>query len=271
MSGIFGIISGKDVSEQLLLGVDYHSHMGTEYGGLAVLDDEGSLHKKIHSIAGSQFKSKFIDEYRKLNGKAGIGVISDSNEQPLVFNSKYGSFALCANGLVSNKQELVDELIAGGETFSEFREDGVNTAELAATLINKGKSLVDGVSHLFDVIKGSLSILILNEDGIYVANDRNSRFPLVIGKGDKGWAAATETCSFSNLGLKIEKYVGPDEIILLTKDGMKSVKKNSDCCKVCSFLWIYTGFPTSNYEGVNAEVVRERCGRALAKRNQVKA
>jgi amidophosphoribosyltransferase len=271
MSGIFGVVSKENCSEKLFLGVDYQSHLGTQYGGMAVLDDECAIHKKIHDIQQSQFKSKFYDEYRRMQGKAGIGVISDSNPQPLVFESKFGSYALATNGLVTNKNELASELIEKGETFAEFSGDGVNTTELVATLINKGDSIVDGIDQLFSKIEGSISLLLLNSDGIYAARDRNGRFPLVVATEDGTWAVASESCAFPNLKLKVKKFVGPDEIVLLTKTGMKSVKSENKDAKICSFLWIYTGFPASNYDGINAEVVREHCGKALAARDDMEA
>ena len=271
MSGIFGVVSKESCSETLFLGVDYHSHLGTQYGGMAVRDDEGAIHKKIHDIQQSQFKSKFYDEHKRMAGKAGIGVISDSNEQPLVFESKFGLYALCTNGLVENKDELVSELVNSGRTFSESAGGGVNTTELAAALINEGDSIVDGIGRLFDRIRGSMSLLLLNSEGVYAARDRCGRFPLVVAEGGGTWAVASESCAFPNLGLKTRKFIGPDEVVLLTDSGMKGVRGAGRDNKICSFLWIYTGFPASSYEGVNAEVVRERCGKALARNNHVKA
>jgi amidophosphoribosyltransferase len=271
MSGVFGVVSKGNCSETLFLGTDYHSHLGTEYAGMAVLDRKGSIRKRIHDIQQSQFKSKFYSEYTHLEGDAGIGVISDSNEQPLVFESKFGQYALCTNGLIENKDELTSKLIDSGETFAEFSDTGVNTTELAATLINKGDTIVDGIDNLFDRIKGSISLLLLNKDGIYAARDRHGRFPLAVAKNKDSWAVASETCAFPNLKLDVQKFIGPNEILLLTKSGMKAVRGEGRVNRICSFLWIYTGFPTSNYEGINAEVVRERCGRALAKRNKIKA
>ncbi len=271
MSGIFGVVGGKDISQKLFLGVDYHSHLGSEYGGIAVAREKGGLKKKIHNISQGQFKAKFFSGLDEFNGSAGIGVISDSNEQPLVFESKFGPFALCTNGLIENKDELALDLIKNGETFAEFSDGGVNPTELVATLINKGESIVDGIGKMFKQITGSVSLLLLNDDGIYAARDKDGRFPLVIGKGKDNWAIASETCAFPNLGFRINKYIAPNEIILLSKDGLKQKNKPSKKTKICSFMWIYTGFPTSNYEGINSEEVRERCGKALAKGNNVKA
>ncbi len=271
MSGLFGVICEGDCSEHLFLGVDYHSHLGTQYGGMAVLNGNGVIKKRIHDISRSQFKSKFYSEYEGLGGKAGVGVISDSNEQPLVFESKFGSYALCTNGRIRNKRELASRMIEEGETFAEYSSGGVNTTELVATLIGEGDTISAGIERVFDSIDGSISLLLLNRDGVYAARDRHGRFPLVVAECENGWAVASETCAFPNLGYEVRKYVGPDEVVLLTPSGMKEVRDASPGSRVCSFLWIYTGFPASNYEGINAEVVRERSGMALAKRNNVEA
>ncbi|MBD3388369.1 MAG: amidophosphoribosyltransferase [Candidatus Altiarchaeales archaeon] len=271
MSGLFGVIGGADCTSKLFVGVDYHSHLGTQYGGLAVLNGENRITKKIHDIQQSQFKGKFYQDLQDIEGKAGIGVISDSNEQPLVFESKFGTYALCTNGLIENKSEIASELIENGETFSEYSKDGVNPAELVATMISKGDDIVDGIGKMYDQIQGSITLLLLNKDGVYAARDRKGRFPLVVGEGDGFHAVTSESCAFSNLGLKAKKHVGPDEIVLLTEKGVKTVKKEGEDNRICSFMWIYTGFPASDYEGINAEEVRERCGKALAARDSVKA
>ncbi|MFH0860027.1 MAG: amidophosphoribosyltransferase [Candidatus Altiarchaeota archaeon] len=271
MSGLFGVILREDCSGKLFLGTDYQSHLGTQYGGMAVLNGRGRFHKRIHDIQQTQFKSKFYGDYKSMPGKAGIGVISDSNPQPLILESKFGTFALCTNGLVENKDELAQKLIEGGETFAEFSEDGVNTTELVAALINKGSSIVDGIRRMFDEIKGSTSLLLLNKDGIYAARDRFGRFPLVVAEGKDGWAVASESCAFPNLGFSTKKFIGPGEIALIKDNGMETIAGRDKKQKICSFLWIYTGFPASSYEGINAEIVRERCGKALAKDDDIKA
>ncbi|MFH1835783.1 MAG: amidophosphoribosyltransferase [Methanobacteriota archaeon] len=270
MSGLFGVISDSDCVETLFLGTDYHTHLGTQYGGLAVLGEDG-FQKKIHNLSNSQFKSKFIEDYEKMSGNSGIGVISDKYEQPLMFRSKFGTYALATNGLIANKQELAEELIKEGTSFTEVSDGNINTTEFVAKLIASGKTLVDGIESVFEKISGSISIIILNHKGIYVARDRYGHTPLIIGEGENEWAVASETCAFPNLGFKVKKFVAPGEIILLTKDGIQSLKEGGKTNKICSFLWIYTGFPASTYEGINSEIVRERCGIALAKRDKVEA
>lgn len=269
MSGIFGIVMKKNCADLLLYGTDYHSHMGTEHGGMAVLGTR--FYRAIHDISKSQFKSKFVEDYKEMKGHLGIGVISDKDPQPLIIGSKFGTFAIVAAGLVENAKELARELLGEGETFGEQAAGGINSVELIAKLINRGRTLQEGIEGVYDRIQGSASILLLKKDGIYAARDRLGRTPLVIGERDGEYAVATETCSFLNLGFRIKKYLDPGEIVLVQKSGLveKSSGKNKN--QICAFLWIYTGYPASSYEGITVELVRERCGRALAKNDHVKA
>lgn len=269
MSGIFGVVSKKNCIQTLFYGTDYHSHLGTEFGGLAVWDRE--LQRKIHDIRQSQFKSKFYEDFTKMPGRKGIGVISDKDEQPICLNSKFGPFAICTNGLIQNKEKLVKELYDAGDSFSEITDGEVNTTELIAKVISKGKNIVDGIEKVFSKIEGSCSLLLLNEEGIYAARDRLGYSPLVIGSNKKKdeWSVATETSAFPNLGFKIEKFIQPSEIILINENGLKQIKRRGKTSKICSFLWIYTGFPASSYEGINVELVRERCGRCLARADNI--
>ena len=267
MSGIFGVVSQKDCVDTIFYGTDYHSHLGTEFGGMAIWGKE--FQRCIHNISQSQFKSKFYEELRKMSGKKGIGVISDKDEQPIYLNSHFGPFVICTNGLVANKDKIVKELHKKGDSFSEATNGEVNTTELVAKLINRGKTIAEGIESMFSKIDGSCSLLLLNKDGIYAARDRFGYTPLVIGKNENGWAVTTETSAFPNLGYEIKKFIQPSEIVLVTKRGPKQVKKPVKTNKICSFLWIYTGFPASNYEGINVEIVRERCGRQLAKADDI--
>ena len=265
MSGIFGSVSQKDCVTTLLYGTDYHSHMGTQFGGIAVHGDE--FHRQIHDISQSQFKSKFYDDCRKMKGNKGVGVISDSNEQPMFLNSRFGSFCLVTSGLIENADELAVRLLEEGVSFSEMAEDSVNVTELIAKMIIMGDDLVDGIEKMFAAIEGSCSLLLLTEDGIYAARDRRGYTPLVIGRRDDVWAVTSETCAFPNNHFKVEKYLEPGEIVFLGPNGPLQKKKGSKDNQICSFLWIYTGFPASSYEGINAEIVREECGKALARRD----
>jgi amidophosphoribosyltransferase len=269
MTGIFGIVSNKKCVSTLYYGTDYHSHLGTQYGGIAFINKDGSPIKKIRDISNSQFKSKFYEGADKIDATLGIGVISDKDPQPLSFRSKFGYFAICCTGLVTNKEELAEELIEKGISFSAIPDGEVNSVEIIAHIINQGNSIVDGIDKLYDKIKGSISLLLLTKEGIYAARDRNGVTPLIIGEKDNETAIASETCAFPNLGFKIRKFVEPGEILFVDKRGLEIKKRGNGKNKICSFLWIYTGFPTSCYEGINTEKVRENCGKCLAKRDDV--
>lgn len=269
MSGVFGIVSKKNCSETLLYGTDYHSHMGTEYGGMAILGKQ--IYRSIHDISKTQFKSKFYDEYKEMKGHMGIGVISDRDPQPLVIASKFGTFAIVITGLIENVDELAQELLKQGESFGELSKGGINSVELIAKLINRGENLIDGIERVFDRIKGSASMLLLKKEGIYACRDRLGRMPLVIGEKAGEYAIATESCSFLNLGFNIKKYLAPGEIVLINESGIEEKSKGGLNNQICAFLWIYTGYPASSYEGISVELVRERCGRALARNDNVKA
>ena len=267
MSGIAGVVSKKDCAQTLLYATDYHSHLGTEYGGMAVLGEKGFV-RRIHNISESQFKSKFSEDNGAMRGTKGIGVISDSDEQPIYLNSRFGSFCVVAMGLIENKDELKEILFKKGVSFSEVTKGEVNVSELIAKLICLGDNLVDGIEKMFDVIKGSCSLLLLSKDGVLAARDRYGYTPLVLGKSDNEWIIASETTSFPNLGFKVEKFLAPGEIVLLTETGPIDKRAGGSINQICSFYWIYTGFPASTYEGINTEVVRERCGRALARQDK---
>ncbi|MFH1519070.1 MAG: amidophosphoribosyltransferase [Candidatus Omnitrophota bacterium] len=266
MSGICGVVSQKDCMDLLFYCTDYHSHLGTEYGGMAVLGKE--LIRQIHKISQSQFKSKFHDDYKQMKGNKGIGVISAFEEQPMYLNSKFGPFCLVTNGFIENTEELTASLFNQGVSFTEVSKGGVNTTELIAKLISQGNDLVDGIEKMFDKIKGSCSLLLLHKDGIYAARDRFGYTPLVVGERDDALAVTSETCAFPNSDFKIIRHLRPGEIILITEQGMKEKKPGREANQICAFLWIYTGFPASDYEGINTEVVRERCGRILARRDK---
>jgi len=268
MSGIFGVVSKGDCNEDLFYGTDYHSHLGTQFAGLAVWGEE--LMRKIHDIKGNQFKTKFYEDYKKMQGNKGIGVISALDEQPICVNSKFGPFALVTNGFIDNADALAKELYKKGLSFSELTDGKVNLTELAAKLIIQGKTIIDGIEKMFSQIDGSCSLLLLNKEGVYAARDRLGYTPLVAGQRDKDYAITTETTAFSNLGFKIIKYLQPGEIFLINEKGMVAKRKGLNVNQICAFLWIYTGFPASSYEGITVELVRERCGRSLAKNDNIK-
>lgn len=269
MSGLFGVVSNNNCISSLYYGTDYHSHLGTEYGGIAFIDEKGMPVKKIHDIANSQFKSKFYEGSDEIRSNLAIGVISDKDPQPLSFESKFGPFAICCAGLVTNKDSLVKMLIKKGVSFSEIERGDINTTELVSHLINQGDNIIDGIEKMYDKIEGSISLLILTKKGIYCARDRNGVTPLVIGEKKKEIAVASETCSFPNLGFTIKKFIAPGEIVFISRKGVDGKKEGCHLNKICAFLWIYTGFPASSYEGINVEKVRENSGGFLAKQDNV--
>ncbi len=268
MSGIFGVVEKNDCTETLYYGTDYHSHLGTAYGGVAVWGDE--LVRKIHSLRSTQFKGKFHDERAFLKGQRGIGAVSAKQEQPITMNTRFGRFALVMNGWIDNAEDIAKELFDRGHSFTEVRRGKINQVELVAKLINEGDSVESGIEKVFDRIEGSCSMLILTEKGMFAARDRRGCSPLILGKGEKGWTVTTESGALVNLGYDIQKYLGPGEIVFIDEEGPRTVRDAEKDCKICSFLWIYTGFPASDYEGINAELVRERCGACLARRDTVK-
>jgi len=272
MSGVFGVVSQEDCVRDLFHGTDYHSHMGSERAGLAVLGD--SFDNEIHRLGSEQFRGRFSHTLSELNGNHGIGVITGIREsQPLIVGSKMGHFALVLLGLITNVKELVERLQARGHVFSEMSDGKVNSVEVAAKLIAQRENYVAGIVNLFDQIEGSASVLLLTQDGlIYAARDKYGRTPLAIGTRDGSIAVASESCAFTNLGYNITRFLQPGEIDLISKEGCSQVREGTPGnLQICSFLWIYSSFPTSRPEGIQVELVRERCGRALAKRDDVQA
>jgi len=274
MGGVFGVVSSGNCAKTLFYGTDYHSHLGTEHAGMAVLGPQG-FDKTVHNISQVQFKSRFIDDYKKMDGNSGIGSIDDDTPQPLIFRSRFGVYAVSAVGLISNKNKLVNELLNGGANFGERAGGDINNAEIVSCLINRGDNIVEGIASMRGAIEGSICALVLTEEGIYAARDKLGRFPLAIGVNknpeNKSYVVATEASSFENLGYELVRFLGPGEIVLLTPEGIKVMKPEGTEKKICSFLWIYTGSPSSSYEGISVERTRERCGIYLAKRDNVEA
>jgi amidophosphoribosyltransferase len=276
MGGIFGVVSEGNCAKALFYGTDYHSHLGTENAGIAVYGSGGFSHA-IHSISQAQFKSRFVEDYKGMEGRMGLGAIDDESPQPLIIRSKFGTYALAAIGLITNKDELARNLLREGASFSEMADGGVNNVELVAKLINRGENIVDGIVRMQQVVEGSVCLLLMTREGIYAARDRYGRFPLAIGKAvspagsASGYTAATESSSFANLGYELSRSLGPGEIVRLDRDGIHVEHAAGKEKHVCAFLWIYTGDPSSSYEGISVENARERCGRAMARGDQVEA
>lgn len=267
MSGIFGVVTKEgNCADILFCGTDYHSHLGTEYGGLAVLGED--FVRQIHNISQSQFKAKFYEDCKKIEGNKGIGVISAFDEQPIYLHSKFGPFCIVTNGFVENSRELLEELLQEGVSFTEVSRDTVNITELTAKLISQGESIVDGIERMFSRIKGACSLLVLSKEGIYAARDKLGYTPLAIGRNDNAYAVTTESSAFPNMEFEIVKYLGPGEVVLINENGLREKHPAGGDQQICAFLWIYTGFPASAYEGINVELVRERCGRFLARKDK---
>ena len=271
MSGFFGNIAKTDVVFPVFYGTDYHSHLGTKRAGLAFYNKKEGFQRAIHSLEDGYFRTKFEDDLKFFEGNSGIGVISDTEAQPLVTNSHLGKFAIATVSKIVNADELEKEFLDGHRTFSETSQGSVNPTELIAMLIADGHDFVSGIENVFNKIKGSCSILILTENEIIAARDKLGRTPVVIGRNGNGIAIASESCSFPNLDYKIDKYIGPGEIVRITAEGVVQLRKPEKEMQVCAFLWVYYGYPPSYYEGINVDEVRYRCGAALAKDDDVEA
>ncbi len=268
MGGVFGVVSKDDCVNDLFYGTDYHSHLGTKRGGMAVSNRKG-FERSIHSIENSYFRSKFEPDLPKFKGNLGIGVISDNDSQPLIIGSHLGTFAIATVGKLNNIEKLSKIAFKKKMHFSETSGDKTNPTELVAMLICEEDSFENGIESAQKAIKGSCSILLLTNKGIFAARDRLGRTPLVIGKKDGAFAVASENCSFPNLGYTTERFLGPGEIVFFTADSCVQKKKPGDKLQICSFLWVYYGYPASEYEGINVEYARNRCGSALAKNDNV--
>jgi len=265
MSGYFGVVSKTDCVREVFFGTDYHSHLGTQRGGIAVRNAEGFI-RNIHDISNSQFRSKFDDEICTMKGNQGIGIISDYEDQPILVHSHLGTFAIAMVGVIQNIDELVQRAFKNRIThFSEMTDQSVNPTELVATIIAQENSFTEGIQEVQESVEGSCSVLLLTPEGMYAGRDRLGRTPIVIGSKDGAHAATFETSAFPNLNYEIEKYLGPGEIVRITAEGYEQMKKPGDQMRICAFLWVYYGFPSSSYEGINVEDVRNRCGAFLAR------
>ena len=265
MGGFFGVASKNDCVADLFYGTDYHSHLGTSRGGMVVRGEQG-FKRNIHDISNAPFRTKFEPDLYKHKGNMGLGVISDYEDQPMLISSHHGRYALVTVGRVDNLAQLAEEaLTARPIHYSEMKGNEFNQTEVVSSLINQQDSLVDGLRHVHRKVAGSCSVMLLADDGIYASRDWLGRTPLVIGRKESGVAATLETCAFPNLGYEIDRELGPGEIVRLTPEGVEQLSPPGEHMQICAFLWIYYGFPASNYEGINAEQVRNRCGKALAR------
>lgn len=271
MGGFFGTISVKSCVDDLFYGTDYNSHLGTKRAGLVTFDKQQGFSRSIHSLERNYFRSKFEDELSKFTGNQGIGVISDTDPQPIIVNSHLGRYAVATVAKINNLEAIAGEMLAKRMHLSEMSANQINQTEMVALLINMGDSFVEGINKVYEKIEGSCSMLILTEDGIIAARDFMGRTPIVIGRKDGAYAATSETTSFPNLDYQVVRDLGPGEIVRLTAGGMEVLQEPSRRKQVCSFLWVYYGFPSSDYEGINAEDVRERSGKALGEEDKTEA
>ena len=269
MGGFFAVASKDSCISDLFYGTDYHSHLGTRRGGMAVHGESG-FSRAIHNIQNSPFRTKFERDVDELKGNLGIGCISDFEPQPLLVHSHLGSFAITTVGKLNNSDELIKDCYNSGHThFLEMSGGTINPTEITAALINQKTSIVEGLQYAQEKIKGSMSILLLTSEGIYAARDRLGRTPIIIGKKENAFCATFESFAYLNLGYDFYKELGPAEIVYMTPEGVETVSPARKEMKICSFLWVYYGYPTSSYEGVNVEQMRYECGRLLAKRDNV--
>ncbi|MDE6007392.1 MAG: amidophosphoribosyltransferase [Muribaculaceae bacterium] len=265
MGGFFGVVAKRPIVNDLFYGTDYNSHLGTKRAGMVTFDREAGFNRAIHSIERDYFRSKFEEELGKFKGNVGIGVISDTDPQPIIVNSHLGRYAVATVAKVNNAREIAEELLAERMHLSELSANRINQTELMALLVNMGKDFEEGISKVHSRVEGSCSMLIMTEDGIIAARDYLGRTPIVIGRGADGYALTSETSAFPNLGYERVRDVGPGEVVKVTADGIEELVGSARREQICSFLWVYYGFPASDYDGINAEEMREACGRAMGK------
>jgi len=270
MGGFFGVASKNDCVFDLFFGTDYHSHLGTRRGGMAVYGEEG-FSRAIHNIENSPFRTKFDKDVQEMKGNLGIGSISDFEPQPLLIRSHHGTFAIITVGKMSNMNVLEKEVFHNGKThFQEMTNGDINATELVAALINQKDNLIEGIRYAQEVIDGSMSILLLTAKGIYAARDRMGRTPVAIGKKDEGYCVSFECFAYLNLGYEDYRELGPGEIVVITPESVQTLSQPGKDMKICTFLWVYYGYPSSSYEGISVEKMRYNCGRKMAERDNVK-
>lgn len=269
MGGLYGVVSKGDCVLDLFYGTDYHSHLGTSRGGMAVLGENGFT-RAIHNIENAPFRTKFESEVLKMRGRMGIGCISDTEAQPLLIRSHLGNYAIATVGRINNIPQLVEDAFRRGAThFSEMGGGEINPTELIAMLVNQGATFEEGIRRAQEAIDGSCSLLLLTADGLYAARDRFGRTPLIVGEKPGAYCVTMESCAFPNLGYRLMRELGPGEIVLLRVEGVEQRVPPADRLRICAFLWVYYGYPASSYEGVNVEIMRYRSGAALARNDHV--
>ena len=274
MSGLFGVVAGRNCITDLFFGTDYHSHLGTRRGGMAVFDGK-RFDRSIHNIENTPFRTKFDKDVHEMNGIMGIGCISDYEPQPLIVRSHHGTYAIATISKINNKDQIVNDIFEKDHShFLEMSGGEINSTELVATLINQKDNLIDGIRYALDAVDGSLTLLLMTPKGLYAARDKYGRTPMLIGKKNdeygEAYCASFEDFAYQKIGYQNYKELGPGEIDIITKEGVKVLAAPGTKMKICTFLWVYYGYPSSSYEGVNVEEMRYRCGACLAKRDNVK-
>ncbi len=270
MGGFFGVVSKEDCMFDLYFGTDYHSHLGTRRAGLVVYGDKG-FDRAIHNIENSPFRTKFDKDFNKMHGHMGIGCISDYEPQPLMVRSHHGTYAIATVSKINNADEIVESLFANGNShFLEMSGGDINPTELVAAMINQKENIIDGINYALDLVEGSLSVMVMTPKGIYAGRDKHGRTPVVIGKKEEGYCITFEDFAYRNLGYDNYKELAPGEIVVIAQDGVKTLMTSGKDMKICTFLWVYYGYPSSSYEGISVEQMRYNCGMRMAQRDNVK-
>ena len=270
MGGFFGVASKEDCVFDLFYGIDYHSHLGTRRAGMATYDREKGFSKSIHSIENTQFRTKFTSEANSMCGNYGIGCISDYEAQPILIRSHHGAFAITTVGKINNSEEIVEGILKQHAHFFQMQNGEINQTELVAAIINQKDNFIEGIQYAQQIIDGSMSMLILTEKGIYAARDKMGKTPISIGKKEESYCASFENFAYLNLGYSDHKILGPGEIVVMDENGVKTLVSPDKDMKICTFLWVYYGYPSSSYEGMSVEEMRYNCGKHLAERDDIK-
>lgn len=270
MGGFFCAASKQDCVFDLFFGTDYHSHLGTRRAGIAVYNKEDGFDRAIHNIENAPFRTKFDKDVNIMHGSMGIGCISDYEPQPLIVRSHHGTYAITTVGKINNQEAIIQHMFRSGHThFLEMSGGDINATELVASIINQKDNIIEGIQYAQEIIDGSMTILILTPKGIYAARDKMGRTPVVVGKKDDGYCLTFESFAYLNLGYTDERELGPGEIIIMTPEGIRTLAKPGTDMKICTFLWVYYGYPSSSYEGISVEKMRYNCGKKLAQRDNV--
>ena len=268
MGGFFGVASKEDCVFDLFFGTDYHSHLGTRRAGMAVYDRERGFDRSIHNIENAPFRTKFDKEVTEMKGNLGIGSISDYEPQPLIVRSHHGTYSIATMGKINNTEEILTKLLFSSHIhFLEMSGGTINATELVATIINQKENIIEGLQYAQDLIDGSMTILLMTPKGIYVARDKMGRTPVAIGKKENAYCISFESFAYLNLGYVSERELGPGEIVVVTPEGMRTLVAPGKDMKICTFLWVYYGYPSSSYEGISVEKMRYNCGASMAKRD----